>query len=153
MSREAACRCNQFLFGNIQAFQKSTVQAQACLSPARELRNFQKISRLHLRHFPSEYSKRLPRPSTRPFIVSHPIGNRSISGYTPLPARKFPLRIFLYSYIHEFVKRISVRQLPLSLPFSSRIRYVKTSQERRFSLKRLFVSPAMKALSKRFRSR
>ena len=65
----------------------------------------------------------------------------------------FPLRIFLYSYIHEFVKRISVRQLPLSLPFSSRIRYVKTFQERRFSFKRLFVSPAMKAFSKRFRSR
>ena len=36
------------------------------------------------------------------------------------------------------MKRISVRQLPLSLPFSSRIRYVKTSQERRFSFKRLF---------------
>ena len=38
------------------------------------------------------------------------------------------------------MKRISVRQLPLSLPFSSRIRYVKTSQERRFSFKQLFLN-------------
>ena len=129
--RFPASRC--FFFQNTMSVPRSGMQIQSNF-----LQNIAKDSHAHQRALSS-------------FRIQSGIG--AFRDILRFRHANFPLRIFLYSYIHEFVKRISVRQLPLSLPFSSRIRYVKTFQERRFSFKRLFVSPAMKAFSKRFRSR